>query len=113
MLRHKRAIKAKLIQYQIGIGVLLIREMPTRNDRCIEDKWHDLSAPFVAPSKNLFDRHRLVAPANRFDVSNGLVDFALSLAVVRHEASDGLAVARDHDGFAPLDVIQQVEQVRL
>jgi hypothetical protein len=111
MLGHECTIGSKRGQYGIGADVLLIRVVPTHDDGRIENERHGSFASFFTPSQNLFDCRRFVSTTDCLDVGNRLIDFSLSLIAVWDDPRDRLAMACDEDSLAPLDLIEQSQEV--
>src|SRR5690349_19735413 len=72
-----------------------------------------LLSSLITPSENLFGRGVRCMLLRLPDFRKRALSLVSLAIFVRYQARDRLAVARDHDRLAALDVIEQPEQLRL
>ena len=67
----------------------------------------------VASRKNFLQRDLPGVTAQRLEIRDGLVDLGLPAIGLGHDARDRTAMARDTDGLASLDLIEDLGQAGL
>jgi len=72
-----------------------------------------LSTPLIAPSQNLLNRRAAGVFSHLFDFVHRTTRVGSPRSLVGNETGDGLAVSRDHDGLAALDLVEQFGKPRL
>jgi hypothetical protein len=68
---------------------------------------------FVTRSQNVRDRDARHSFAKHRDLRHSALDFVSALLRLRHKTRDGTAMAGDDNGFASLDLAQELGQVSL
>src|SRR5882672_4694744 len=64
-------------------------------------------AAFISQGQNFLDRNFAGSLAKLFDIGDRLIDFSLPLRRLGHDPRNRPAVARDDDGLASLDLVEQ------
>lgn len=72
-----------------------------------------VSMAFMTRSQNVRDRDARHGFAKHCDLRHGALDFVSALLRLRHKTRDGTAMPGDDNGFAALDLAQELGQVSL
>jgi len=72
-----------------------------------------LFAPFIAPGENLLHRRAAGVLSHLLYPVHCTTCVGAPRFLVGNEAGDGLAVSRDHDGLAALDLVEKFGEPRL
>jgi hypothetical protein len=67
----------------------------------------------MSPSQNFLDGNPAGVLTKLFDISHRLIDFLLPLGRLGHDSSNRPAMARNDDGFATFDLVEQLGKVGL
>lgn len=66
-----------------------------------------LSASFVAPRQDFFQRRARTVFSHRLDLGNGAADFFPTVIFVWRQVGDRFAVPGNDDRFATLDIVEK------